>query len=63
MGCGWWGTCASSPCPHPLGSPWGQLPAAMVALALITPKKLLHVRTQFAVTQTLLDKIQFSFWK
>lgn len=51
MGCGWWGTCASSPCPHPLGSPWGQLPAAVVALALITPKKLLHVRTQFAVTQ------------
>lgn len=43
MGCG--------PCAHTLGSPWGQLPAAVVALALITPRKLLYVRTQFAVAQ------------
>lgn len=38
--------------PHTLsGNLWAQLPMQVMALALITPRKLLCVQTQFAVTQ------------
>lgn len=50
------------------GSLSSQPPMEVTALSLITPRKLLCVQTQFAVTQlwlwTLLKKkIQFGFWK
>lgn len=50
------------------GNLWSQPLMEVTALSLITPRKLLCVQTQFAVTQlclwTLLKKkIQFGFWK